>query len=226
MPKKAAPALSNDQIRAVMLQYFYDRNQNATSVRGKKGSAVTIKVIRAELKQLHGLTVQQVMGNLRYLISQGWVEEREIQKDVPLRTGTVVPSVTTYYAITAAGIDKIEGPGEFTRDPFHGIKIEATGQNIITVGDGNQVNAVYKDVSEALSGLADQVRACGALKEAEKLGYVADIQSIQTQLAKHEPNRSVLRTLWDGLKQLATVDGVTGAFERAASVLRPLLGGG
>ncbi|MEP0848081.1 MAG: hypothetical protein HRF50_14825 [Phycisphaerae bacterium] len=226
MAKKTAPMTTNDQIRRAMLQYFYNRNKNATSIMGKRGSAVRISDVKAELKEQHALTQQEVQSNLTYLLSQGWVEEKEIKKEVRAKGGTLIPSVTKFYQITAAGIDKIEGPGEFTRDPFHGIRIEATGQNIITVGDGNHVNAVYKDVSEALSGLADQVRACGALKEAEKLSYVADIQSIQTQLAKPEPNRSVLRTLWDGLKQLATVDGVAGAFERAASVLRPLLGGG
>src|SRR5580704_2308251 len=34
--------------------------------------------------------------------------------------------------------------GVFTRDRFEGIKIEATGQNIITLGDGNQVNAQFQ----------------------------------------------------------------------------------
>jgi len=61
--------------------------------------------------------------------------------------GTVIPNTISYYKITAAGIDKIEGPGEFTMEKFKGVKIEATGQNIITVGDGNQVNAEYQDVS-------------------------------------------------------------------------------
>lgn len=29
---------SSNEIRRIMLQYFYDRNKNATSARGKKGS--------------------------------------------------------------------------------------------------------------------------------------------------------------------------------------------
>jgi hypothetical protein len=115
MAKKVSPARSSDEIRRLMLRYFYERNRSAVSLRGKKGSAATIKVIRAELKQRFGLTVQEVVSNLRYLIGRGWVEEKEIKKDVLLQTGTVVPSITTYYTITAAGIDKIEGTGEFTR---------------------------------------------------------------------------------------------------------------
>jgi hypothetical protein len=223
MPKSKRPARSNDEIRRIMLQYFYERNRKATSVRGKRGSAATISIIRAELKAQHGLSVQEVMSNLRYLISQGWVEETKVEKQVPLPTGTVVPQATSYYAITAAGIDKIEGPSEFTRNPFHGINIQATGQNIITVGDGNQVNAVFRDVGQTLSELADQIRQSTELTEEQKLEYVADIQSMQAQLAKPQPNRSVLRSIWSGLQALATIQGVAGALERVSMVLGPLV---
>jgi len=223
MPKSKRPARSNDEIRRIMLQYFYERNRKATSVRGKRGSAATISTIRAELKAQHGLSVQEVMSNLRYLISQGWVEETKVEKQVPLPTGTVVPQATSYYAITAAGIDKIEGPSEFTRNPFHGINIQATGQNIITVGDGNQVNAVFRDVGQTLSELADQIRQSTELTEEQKLEYVADIQSMQAQLAKPQPNRSVLRSIWSGLQALATIQGVAGALERVSMVLGPLV---
>jgi hypothetical protein len=220
-PKKPPP--SNDKIRDMILWYFYERNRKATSVRGKRGSAAPISVVRAELKQRFDLGAQHVISNLRYLISQGWVDEIPVEKQVPLPTGTIVPQVTTYYAISAAGIDKIEGPGEFTRNPFHGIRIEATGQNIITVGDGNQVNAVFRDVGQALSELAEQIRQSTELTEERKLEYVADIQSMQAQLAKPQPNRSVLRSIWSGLRALATIQGVAGALERVSMVLGPLV---
>ncbi len=150
--KPAKQTLSPNEIRKILLQYFYDRNTNATSARGKKGYAVKISDVRAELKVGHGLLQKEVVGNLNYLISQGWIEEEQIEKSVPLPTGTVIPQATSFYKITAAGIDKIEGPGEFTMDKFKGVRIEATGQNIITVGDGNQVNAKYEDAASALVG--------------------------------------------------------------------------
>jgi hypothetical protein len=52
--------LSNNEIRRIMLQYFYDRNKNATSARGKKGSAVKISDVKKELKVAHSLTQQEV----------------------------------------------------------------------------------------------------------------------------------------------------------------------
>lgn len=176
-----------------MLQYFYDRNTAATSARGKKGYSIKITDVRKELKVRHSLSQQEVMSNLNYLLSQGWVEEDKIEKTVPLPSGTVIPQSTSYYKITAAGIDKIEGPGEFTRDKFKGIKIEATGQNIITLGDGNQVNAKYLDAAGALVDLKQEVLKSPEISDAQKLEVVADIDSIQSQLAKATPNQTVIQ---------------------------------
>ena len=108
MAKKTAISRSNEEIRKLLLQYFYDRNQNATSARGKKGTAATISVVKSELKAAHGLTQQQIQSNLTYLISQGWVEEHVINKSITTAGGTVIPSSKGFYQITAPGIDKIE----------------------------------------------------------------------------------------------------------------------
>ena len=69
--KQVRQRLTNNEIRTVMLRYFYDRNKNATSTRGKKGSSVKISDVKRELKASHELTQQEVQSNLTYLISQG-----------------------------------------------------------------------------------------------------------------------------------------------------------
>jgi hypothetical protein len=221
--KPKAPPLTADEIRAIMLRYFYDRNSNARSTRGKQsGAMVTISVLRAELKAAHGLTVQEVMSNLTYLISQGWVEEKPLAKSFPTPKGGIVPAVTTYYIITAAGIDKIEGPGMFTRDRFQGIKIQATGQNIITIGDGNQVAAHFRDVGEALVHLGEAIKASPAISEPQKLELVADINSMQDQLAKSQPSKGVLRMLWEGVETAAKAAGLIEAASKVSGLLASL----
>jgi len=224
--KVIQPARSNNEIRTIMLQYFYARNTAATSARGKKGYAIKISDIRKELKASHDLSQQEVMSNLNYLLSQGWVEEDKVEKSVPLPTGTVIPQSTSFYKITAAGIDKIEGPGEFTMDKFKGIKIEATGQNIITVGDGNQVNAKYQDAAGALVDLKQALLQSTSITETQKLDIVADIDSIQSQLAKAKPNRTVIQGAWEAVKKLDTALGFADKVTKVAGLLAPFLGAG
>lgn len=224
MPKKAQkrPQRSDDDIRRIMLQYFYDRNKHAKSYMGKAGAAVNISTLRADLKASRGLNASEVVSNLTYLLSQGWVEEKRVEKTVRTPGGTV-PSVTSYYIITAAGIDKMGGPSEFMRDRFQGIKIEATGQNIITLGDGNQVNVQFRDVGEALAALREAIKESRTLEEAAKVDLVVDVDSIQDQLAKREPNKTVLQTLWTGIERVATAHDFVEAAVRVAPLIAALL---
>ncbi len=210
MTKTKMTQLTDDEIREIMLQYFYDRNKNATSIRGKskRAAAVPISVIRRDLKEIYGFSASQVVSNLNYLMSQGWVEEKSISKSFPTPRGGIVPSATSFYIITAAGEDKVCGPSEFTRDRFQGIKIEATGQNIITLGDGNQVNASYKLMGEALADLRKAVKATDKLTDIQKLEVVADIDCIQDQLAKPNPNKIVVQNLWEQVHRAASLAGL------------------
>jgi len=217
-PKQPHPTLNNNEIRGLILQYFYNRNKNSTSSMGKKGSAVKISDVKGELKAQHALTQQEVQSNLTYLISQGWVEEKTVEKQVRAKGGTVIPSVTKYYQITAAGVDKIEGPGEFTMPKFHGIKIEATGQNIITLGDGNQINAQFGELGQALAELRDAVTKSAA-PEDQKMSVVADIETIQSQLAKPQPNRNIVAAAWEAIKAVAVVNGFTGLVHKIGTLV-------
>ena len=220
--KQTPPRRTNTEIRRILLQYFYDRNRNATSARGKRGSAAKISDVKKELKASFGLTQQEVQSNLTYLISQGWVEEERVEKSFATPGGTVVPSATSFYKITAAGIDKIEGPGEFTMPKFHGINIQATGQNIITLGDGNQINAQFSELGQALVELRKAITQSQA-SEAEKMNLVADIDTIQSQLAKPNPNRTIVGVAWEVVKGAAAISGCASLVDRVAGLIRRFL---
>jgi hypothetical protein len=216
--KEARQPLTNNEIRTLMLQYFYDRNRNATSSRGKKGSSVKISDVKRELKASHGLSQQEIQSNLTYLISQGWVKEDAIEKSYTAPGGTIIPSTTNFYTITAAGIDKIEGPGEFTMPKFHDIRIEATGQNIITLGDGNQINAKFGDLGKSLAELRNAITSSD-VTESAKLELVADIDTIQSQLAKPEPNANIIKSAWEVVKHAAAINGCTALVTKVAGLL-------
>jgi hypothetical protein len=220
--KEPPPRPSNNEIRHILLGYFYARNKNATSAKGKNGSAVKISDVKAELKASQALTQQEVQSNLTYLLSQGWVEEQSVEKSFTTARGAVVPSATSYYQITAAGIDKIEGPGEFTMEKFQGIKIEATGQNIITLGDGNQINAKFGDLGTSLLELREAISNSDA-KDVDKLNLVSDIDTIQSQLGKPTPNRGILSSAWEGVKGAAAINGCTALVAKTAALIGPLI---
>lgn len=220
--KVVSPPRSDEEIRRLMLRYFYERNRDATSMMGKKGSAVPTSVLKADLRSRHGLSQKEVQRNLTYLLSQGWVGEKPISKTFTPKGGSVVSSVTSFFVITAAGIDKIDGPGEFTMDRFHGIRIEATGQNIITLGDGNQVDARFSDIGESLVHLRDAIVST-QLPEAEKLNYVADIETIQSQLAKPTPNKGIIQAAWATVKAAAAINGCAALVAKVAGLLAPII---
>jgi hypothetical protein len=217
-------ALTDDQIRDTTLRYLYRRNQNATSRRGKStGAAVTISVMRADLKASHGLTVQQIHSNLTYLENQGWVQDQPVTKSVTTKSGGVIPSTTDYFIITAAGIDRIGGPSVFTRDRFEGIKIEATGQNIITLGDGNQVDAKFQALGESLADLREAIKESNKISEPEKVDLVVDVDTLQTQLGRRTPNRELISQLWKGIDRAAALAGLADVAAKVGNFVSGLL---
>lgn len=217
----------NDATRRLILRYFYDRNAAATSMRGKKGAAVKISDVKKELKEAHGLTQQQAVSNLTYLIDREWVEVEEVTKEVRPRGGsTTVPSTTAYYKISAKGIDRIEGGSEFEpRERYGDINVTATGANVITLGDGNIVNARFDDLRLELDELRDQLVASDRLSDVQKLDAAVDIETIKDQLAKTNPDPVVTGTLWARVEQAAAVAGLAELALSAGHLIAPLVGG-
>ncbi len=199
----------NDEKRNKILRYFYDRNSNATSKYGKKGSAVKIGIIKKELKQIYSLSQQEVISNLNYLIDQNWIKTIEEAKQIPVKGGITIPSKVTWYEISADGIDKIEGESEFqSPSRFAGININATGGNIITLGDGNIVNAKFQTLHNDLTSLKDAITSDVNFSEEQKLDLSVDIESIKDQLVKQTPNKTIISHLWEGIEKVVTGSGL------------------
>lgn len=216
----------NDAIRRQMLRYFYDRNANATSRTGKKGSAIKISDVKRDLKALHNLSQPQVVSNLNYLIGRKWVETFDESKSFTARGGTTMPSVTTYFQISAQGIEKIEGESEFQpRDRYAGINIQATGENVITLGDGNVVNVRNEGLFQQLNQLKEQITDSYAVSEDMKMDAAVDIETLKTQLAKHDPDKQIVQRLWERIARAADVAGLAGFVATIEPAVRQLLGG-
>lgn len=105
---------------------------------------------------------------------------------------------------------------------FHDIRIEATGQNIITLGDGNQIDARFGDLGRSLAELRNAITTSQA-PESTKLEFVADIDTIQSQLAKPEPTRSIIKAAWKVVQGAAAINGCTVLVSKVAGLLQHFL---
>jgi hypothetical protein len=166
------------------------------------------------------------VSNLNYLIGRKWVETFDESESFTARGGTTMPSVTTYFQISAQGIEKIEGESEFQpRDRYAGINIQATGENVITLGDGNVVNVRNERLFQQLNQLKDRITDSDAVSEDVKMDVAVDIETLKTQLAKHDPDRQVVERLWERIGRAADVAGLAGFVMTIEPAVRQLLGG-
>ena len=216
---------TNDEMRRLILRYFYERNANATSRRGAKGSAAKISDVKRDLKELHGLRQQQVMSNLTYLIDHGWINEEVESRTFRTPRGTQQNSEARYYGISAEGIDLIEERSSAFRPTtaYDRIKITAIGSTV-QLGDGNVVNTSHQALRDEIESLREEIAKSDGIDEAAKLDAVADIESLKSQLAKAQPDRSVVATLWSAVEKVAVVAGLGSSITRIAGQLGPLLG--
>ncbi len=173
-----------------------------------------------------GLELRQAdIANLTYLLDKRWVKREEVQKTFQVKTGSV-PSSVAWYEISSEGIDKIEGESEFQTNPrYSGININATGTNVVTVGDGNVVNANFQDLDARLTDLRGAAIASTSLTEEQKLDVTADIEAIRSQLAKASPDKTIIGRLWQRIGDVATLGGFVDTMMRVAPYIAGLLPG-
>ena len=190
----------NDKIRQQMLQYFFERNINATSEKGKKGSHIKISDVKAELKAKHNLSQTHVTSQLTYLISSGWVDKVMDDRKFTTKSGAQIPKSQEWYVITAAGIDRIEeSSSDFMRqNPYSNVNITAVN-SAVQLGSGNVVNESFVGLAEDLERFVQAITESD-LPEEEKLSAIGDVQTINGQLAKTNPSKEILKMAWSNLQ--------------------------
>ena len=85
------------------------------------------------------------------------------------------------------------------------------------------MNTTFTDLARALSELEQAALREPALKDDDKLNIISDIDSLQAQLQKPEPEKSVVQSLWSGIEKTATVGGLLELVHRVAELIQPLL---
>ena len=63
------------------------------------------------------------------------------------------------------------------------------------------------------------------ISEDKKADYLADIETIKSQLARKNPDRDIIKRAWERIEKLSTLEGFVQLLDRAWKFLKPLLGG-
>jgi hypothetical protein len=218
MPPTQAAA---DAVRDAILRYLYRIHGAARSVRA---TAITIRDLQSALRPL-GYKQQEVASNLDYLIQKGWVVEVVEDRTYTTPRGTTQHSDRRSYKISAAGMDLLDGGNSLYGRSQVGSSINVTNVNGVTVvGDGNVVNTGYANAAEALSKLRDAVLK-SEISDETRLVVAADIDTLQAQLQKPEPDPGIIKLAWSGIREVVTAGELAELGFKVGALLAPILGG-
>lgn len=94
--------------------------------------------------------------------------------------------------------------------------------NVITLGDGNVVSAQYATLHKELTNLQKKI-AGSQLPEGKKLDLSVDVESIKDQLAKSEPDKTIVGHLWKRVQEVATLGGFADAIQKVLPFISGLV---
>lgn len=213
-------AATDDEIRDTILRHLLEVHENSKSPRS---AAVGIRDLQSALKRKAGYKQQEASSNLDYLVQKGWVREVREDRSYTTARGTVQPAERITYKISDVGIDLLKGGASLYQRPPTASQINIkTVSGVTIVGNGNIVNTHAASLSELLDQLRREVVESEDLSDEVKLNVAADIDTIQGQLQKPEPDKNILRMAWAGIKAAVTVGGAADLVMKAAEWIEPL----
>tara|TARA_R110002110_G_C13467715_1_gene719476 strand:- start:1886 stop:2530 length:645 start_codon:yes stop_codon:yes gene_type:complete len=211
---------TQDEIRDNIMRVLHKIHINA---RSPTSIAKGIRDITQAVKTEYDYKQQEISSNLDYLIQKGWVIKEQVDKTFTTKQGVNVTNPQLKYKISDTGIDRYEEASTFRRVKQHPTFNITNINGVTVIGDGNVVNCKFTELMNELDKFKSEVEQSGKIDETQKLETIADIESIQSQLIKPNPNKSVVKALFEPLSNIATIAGVYNAFELINTLIQPLL---
>lgn len=210
----------NDAVRDAILRHLYAVHSKAKSPRS---AGEGIRDIQKAMKTAAGYKQQDVARNLDYLVQKGWVREGVEARSFQTPRGTTQMSEKVTYKISDVGIDHLEGASTYERTNLRPHINITNVHGVTVVGDGNVVNTDFTDLVRLLDKLKLAVLNSTDLDDRTRLNVAADIDTIETQLQKPEPDKSIVQRAWQAV-QVAVVAGEAADLAvKAVDLLKPLL---
>src|SRR5581483_7280255 len=213
-------ASENDAVRDALLRFLLEVHRKAKSPRS---AGIGIRDLQSAMKDRFEVKQQVVASNLDYLVQKGWVREVVSARTFQTARGTTQQAEKVRYKISDTGIDRLEGGSTYERSDLRPHVNITNVQGGTVVGEGNVVNTTFTDLSRVLNDLRTAVLASGALNDQTKLNTAADIDTLQTQLQKPSPDKSIVQRAWAGVQAATTAGEFALLVAKGAELLGPLL---
>lgn len=199
---RQAPRPSNDEFRLRILKLLYDERVKS----GTRKRYLWIK-LRAKIRSELDFTPAETTHNLDYLIQNGFIE-KETEPYTGPRSRTF-GTERELYSLSAKAIDLFEGESLFSSKPLIQEIVVAGNQNIVQVGPNSYAYVQYQNLQSALNELLQGVILSEELSSEQKVSAISDLKSIQAQLMKPEPDKSLMNRLKESLSWLANIAGIS-----------------
>ena len=181
----------DDDIRDKILRFLYERHK---MTKGITKIPIGIRDLQSALRSSYGFKQHEVSSNLDYLIQVGWVKEVVRERSFKTPKGMELSQEQIKYKISDVGINHLEAGTMFSRaDSSKNVNITNI-HGVTVVGDGNIVNTQFTDLSRALDELDRAISQARDLTDIQKLDAAADLSTIRAQIAKQNPDKTIVTT--------------------------------
>lgn len=213
---------TDDEIREIIIKFLYDAHKKTSST---KRMRLKISEIKRSLKN-YKIKSCDLLNNLDYLVQTGFIIKEEETREIRTNRGTF-PSKTFFYKASDKTMDYFNGISKFQNVDRSISKINVTniqGVTNIVSGDSNIIiNSHYVELYKNLDLLSEAILKSASFKDEEKLNYIGEINTIKAQLTKTDPDKNIIKQVWEKLKPLATISGIVTFFKYVAEAIGGLV---
>lgn len=198
------------QLQKEILKVLLATHEEARSTRVQSlNPNAILRVIRRLDKSVK---IQNVSSEVSFLFDKKYVTKEE----------------SDHYKITDLGTDFLNG--EIREKKNNSIYIQSNSGNINAIsGDGSHIHQIfhrkeYGDLYNELQVLTKAIQDTTELVVEKKQDIIADISTIQSQLTKSNPDKTIIKKAWAFVQGIVTVGDLAGLFVSLAPKIATLIG--
>lgn len=225
--------MNDKEIRRAVLEAMNTQRKNS---RHEHEIRMHVSQIQRGVRKA-GLKVseKQVMEAVDYLKETGMLKRTQETKTVKmpsygrssrLSSGNTGFKHTNYwYKLTAKAIDSLDGETEYSSKPFvplQSIQINTSNAPVI-VGSNNLVSNNVMMFNQ-LDELAQEISESEDISVEDRQDVVSDIESLKQQLAKPNPNKTIVDLLWQNIGRAADLAGASALALEVAKAIAAITG--